>query len=85
MHEIAFVRDCFRNIEFFKRLSEELPEHIFLKLFKTMLYEECEANDVVFHYGDFGSKFYVLLQGEAVILTPKSQEEIERENEEKLR
>ena len=41
-----------------------------------MLYEEIPTRAVLFHFGEFGSKFYVILRGQVAVLLLKSPEEI---------
>jgi len=47
-----------------------------LQTFDLMEYEEFEKDDAVFHLGDAGDKFYIILKGTVDVFVPKTQEEM---------
>ena len=49
------------------------------KICDVLEIEILNMNDIVFHYGDPGEKFYVVLKGNVDLFLPKTEEEIELE------
>jgi len=47
-----------------------------LRSFDLMKYEAYEKDDAVFHLGDAGDKFYIILKGSIDVFIPKTQDEI---------
>ena len=39
-------------------------------LFRNLTFNECEAGDYVFKYGEMGKLFYIILEGEVLVKTP---------------
>ena len=55
----------FGGIEFFERLEFELAQHSALRYLR---YEACPAGHELFHSGQAGDKFYVIVRGEVKIM-----------------
>jgi len=43
------------------------------------MYEFLNAGKAVFHFGDRGDKFYIVLEGQAGVFLPKSNDQLSRE------
>eukprot|EP00929_Paragymnodinium_shiwhaense_P078521 TRINITY_DN4071_c0_g1_i2.p1 TRINITY_DN4071_c0_g1~~TRINITY_DN4071_c0_g1_i2.p1 ORF type:complete len:839 (+),score=168.84 TRINITY_DN4071_c0_g1_i2:240-2756(+) len=57
--QVQKVLDFCKDVKFFQRLTEEQQ----WDLAKSMRLETYEAKDVVFNLGDYGDKFYIVLDG----------------------
>ncbi|CAK86142.1 unnamed protein product (macronuclear) [Paramecium tetraurelia] len=73
--------DSLLQIQFFKN---NCPEGTQLKDFvmqttKHAKYECFSYGQIIFNYGDFGDKMYIILKGQAGVYIPKSQEQIQEE------
>lgn len=62
------------NVKFFASLKEN--KSIFHECCAYITYEYFNESEYVFHAGDIGDKFYILLQGEAGVLVPIKNDEI---------
>ena len=62
----------FGGIEFFERLEFELAQHSALRYLR---YEACPAGHELFHSGEAGDKFYVIVRGEVKIMEVSAQNE----------
>ena len=62
----------FGGIEFFERLEFELAQHSALRYLR---YEACPAGHELFHSGQAGDKFYVIVRGEVKIMEVSAQNE----------
>ena len=73
-----------QNLSFLDRSLEKFPAHtrqkqrarILEKLVQSLTYEQVEADEVIFRFGDHGNKFYIVIEGEVAIMVPRSKEEI---------
>ncbi|EAS05256.2 cyclic nucleotide-binding domain protein (macronuclear) [Tetrahymena thermophila SB210] len=68
--EIQFVRKCLRNVKFFNEIEKQLPEELILRLCKFITYEKHPQFHRLYKAGDYGRKFYIILEGAVFILTP---------------
>ncbi|CAG9331801.1 CNBD2_16 [Blepharisma stoltei] len=59
-----------QNIKFFKEQVKENGEEIHYQACQFMSYELIQADQYVFKFGEFGDKFYIILQGRAKIFVP---------------
>jgi len=67
-----------RTIKFFADMEKEdfHFDSFLLQTFDLMEYEEFEKDEALFHLGDPGDKFYIVLKGTVDFFVPKTQEEI---------
>ncbi|KAL4427381.1 hypothetical protein ABPG74_002352 [Tetrahymena malaccensis] len=68
--EIQFVRKCLKNVKFFNEIEKQLPEELILRLCKFLSYEKYPQFHRLYKAGDYGRKFYIILEGAVFILTP---------------
>ncbi|CAD8087500.1 unnamed protein product [Paramecium sonneborni] len=73
--------DSLLQIQFFKN---NCPEGTQLRDFVTQAtqyakYECFSYGQIIFNYGEFGDKMYIILKGQAGVYVPKSKEEIQEE------
>ena len=66
---------------FFKNLVEKRPMCQVLELISKLKYEFREADEVLFHKGDYGVLFYIILDGEVGVHVPIKIAEEDTENE----
>lgn len=59
-----------QEIKFFKDLVEEQGDEAHFQCCKYMRYELLRNNQFVFHKGDTGAKFYIILSGHCSVLVP---------------
>lgn len=74
------VYEILQNIKFFKEnniVGEDLKI-----LIDNLKFERMDEDEFVFHFGEFGDKFYIILEGAVKILRPIKNKEFE-EHEEK--
>lgn len=61
-----------KKLDFFKRLKKIVPEEVYKKVFSEIRYEYINRNKIVYNYEEEGKKAYIILEGEAYVLTPKN-------------
>lgn len=61
-------------IKFFQVLDREQGHEAYLQCCQHMTYEFRNDQEVVFHKGDIGSKFYIILEGSCSVLVPGQEE-----------
>ena len=70
------IADYLTNISDFssmiKSKTDDLDQ-LMLNISYVINYEKFVANSLIFRTGEFGSKFYLILQGKVVILLPKDE------------
>ncbi|CAD8184983.1 unnamed protein product [Paramecium pentaurelia] len=73
--------DSLLQISFFKNNCPEGTQlHDFvMQAAKYSKYECFSYGQIIFNYGEFGDKIYIILKGQAGVYIPKSQEEIKEE------
>ena len=57
-----------REVQFFQ--EREIKDQDFLEIVSALKYETFKRKQVIFHFGDLGDKFYILIQGEVGVLIP---------------
>ncbi|OMJ65988.1 hypothetical protein SteCoe_5993 [Stentor coeruleus] len=72
--DIKQISISISNIKFFASLKEN--KSIFHECCAYITYEFFNESDYIFHAGDIGDKFYILLQGEAGVLVPIKNDDI---------
>ncbi|CAD8080937.1 unnamed protein product [Paramecium sonneborni] len=73
--------DSLLQIQFFKNSCPEGTQlHDFVtQAAKYAQYEQFCSGQIIFNYGEFGDKMYIILKGQAGVYIPKSKEQIEEE------
>ncbi|KAL4510175.1 hypothetical protein ABPG72_010368 [Tetrahymena utriculariae] len=83
--EIQFLKLAISGLTLFKQNQDILfKENMAMSLFKELKYEFFLEKDTVFHFGEFGYKYYIVLKGQVQLLIPKPEiaKEIEKKREE---
>jgi CRP-like cAMP-binding protein len=75
------VYKILKNTKFFQ--DQNLKDEEYKFLVETVEFEEIEMDEFVFHYGQFGSKFYIVLDGSVRILRPIKNKEMNTSNQKK--
>lgn len=60
----------FRSIKFFKDCHQTLELTQYRKLLGAIEYEQVRKNQFLYHFGDKGNKFYVVLKGHCLVIVP---------------
>lgn len=60
-----------RNIAFFK--DNEIKQSDLNEIVTRLKYEHMRTGDIVFSYGDFGEKFYIIIEGSVGVMIPNSK------------
>ena len=70
-------------IKFFANIqsspSFDKASDFFEKISSAMIHEVFQKDDVIFHFGDFGKKLYLILTGSVTFYVPKTQIELKEE------
>lgn len=77
-NELSQLNRYFKNNLFFRQQANLFEEKTIQYLFQHMRYAEYAPEDYVFHYGEEGNLFYIIMEGEVIIKTP-APENIEGE------
>ncbi|EAR96997.3 cyclic nucleotide-binding domain protein (macronuclear) [Tetrahymena thermophila SB210] len=83
--EIQFLKLAISGLTLFKQNQDILfKENMAMSLFKELKYEFFLEKDPIFHFGEFGYKYYIVLKGSVQLLIPKPEiaKEIEKKREE---
>lgn len=75
------VYKILKNTKFFQ--DQNLKDEEYKFLVETVELEEMDTDEFVFHYGQFGSKFYIVLEGSVKILRPLKNKDISGANPKK--
>ena len=67
---IDLLRVYFKQNRFFRQQAEIYDEKTIQYLFRNLRFMEFKPKVPVFHYGDQGELFYIIMEGEVVIKTP---------------
>ncbi|KAL4445543.1 hypothetical protein ABPG74_004617 [Tetrahymena malaccensis] len=73
--EIDFIQKAVTNLNFFETKKQELDQKLYESLFASLNYEFFSKEEVIYHYGDQGKKYYIILKGSCSLLVPNSQNE----------
>lgn len=86
MSDIRFIKKIFRSLKVFEGKEEilEVPHNTYINELKVVTYPK---NHILFKRGEFGTTYYIVLQGDCYLLQPKQEEERahEKKNKEKSR
>lgn len=61
-----------KKLDFFKNLKKIVPYEVYKKVFQEVRYEFINRNKVVYNLDEDGKKAYIILEGEAYVMSPKS-------------
>jgi len=83
--DIQAIIDALKTLKFFQELQrEDVDFDDFLQsIYEVLNHEHFHKHQPVFHFGDRGTKFYVIIKGRVDVYVPKSREEIEKTFNEK--
>ncbi|CAD8086815.1 unnamed protein product [Paramecium sonneborni] len=81
--QMAQIVDSLMAIEFFKK---NCPEGSSLRDFimyagRALTYEYYKKGQIIFHYGDYGDKFFMILKGNVAVLVPKGNHDVETDRD----
>ena len=68
LHNIQALASFVHSIKFFDQLARDLSDSAVTQCCLCMSYETRRKGEFVFHQGDLGSKFYILLEGACTVL-----------------
>ncbi|CAG9320925.1 unnamed protein product [Blepharisma stoltei] len=68
--QISTLQNLTKNIKFFIKQIEERGDEIHSQICQFIGYEFISAGDYVCHFGETGSKFYIIIDGSVRVLTP---------------
>jgi len=69
--DIDYLASIVQDVEFFQKLVQEAsPKHL-KSCCKYMFYERHASESYVFHHGEKGKNFYIILSGEVCLEVPK--------------
>lgn len=69
--DMKSLDEHFRQINFFKNCYEKLNNDQYRRLLKALDYEKVRKNQFLYHQGDKGNKFYVVLSGHVRVIVKK--------------
>ena len=72
--EVKQTQKCFQTNSYFVKIRQEQDEKTYHDLCQKLRLEEHASSSVVFHYGDQGKYFYIILDGAVEIRIPKPVE-----------
>ena len=67
---ITTILRFFKNNAYFEKQKEIHGEKIIQFLIRKMRFKASEKNEMVFHFGDIGELFYIIMDGEVIIKVP---------------
>lgn len=68
-----------KSIPFFKQLVSDYEERAHIECCMYLKYEMIEKNSIIFHEGDQGENFYIILKGAVKVLLPESSAKSNKE------
>ncbi|KAL4496193.1 hypothetical protein ABPG72_012930 [Tetrahymena utriculariae] len=78
-NEKLFLKKSLQNLNLFQKHKDAVFKNSQTneKLFESLNYKYYKRNEVIFHVGDDGDTYYIVLRGSVVLLLPKSNEDAE--------
>lgn len=70
-----------KNIKLFAELENEIPLNQMYNLFKELNYSIFPTRKVVFHQGEIGKEFYIILKGSVFIIGNEDQKKADKNEE----
>ena len=79
--DTQYLIEVIGQIQFFKDLASnsQNEQDILEKCCHAMQNEFFEKNSAIFHYGEYGKKFYLILKGSVDLYIPKTPDDLEKE------
>ena len=71
--ELKTLAVYFNNIKFFADCRSVLKPDQYNRILKAIEFEKVDRNQFLFHKGDRGNKFYVILKGHTSVVIPRPQ------------
>jgi CRP-like cAMP-binding protein len=71
--DLKILLNFTKEIKLFRDLKAKQGEPAHISCCQYLLYEFIEANEWVFHHGEVGSKFYIIISGQVGIQIPVSE------------
>ena len=74
--EVQKLISYFKDLKFFENLKKDndVEEDIIYYCCKELKYRKYEDNTSIINYGEEGNEFFIIIEGEVEILTPKQIE-----------
>lgn len=60
-----------------RKIKGQLPDDLFIRIYKDLVLEKIGASEIVFNIGDIGRKMYFIIEGEVAILIPMQESPVE--------
>ncbi|CAD8097805.1 unnamed protein product [Paramecium sonneborni] len=74
--QAKYVQKYFeREFAYFSKIRGQLPDDLYIRIFKDLQLERSNAAEVVFNIGDIGRKMYFIIDGEVAILIPMQDQQ----------
>lgn len=73
--EMKAIGSLVRTIQFFSKCYHILTANQYWRMVSTLQYERVSKNRFLYHKGDKGNKFYVILSGQAIVFVPKDDQQ----------
>jgi len=79
-NDIQAVVEAIKTIKFFQDLKREDVDFddFLVTIYEVLNHEHFHKQEAVFHFGERGTKFYVIIKGSVDVYVPKSREEVEK-------
>ena len=71
VEDTRMLASYFSNIKFFADCRSVLNNEQFSSILKVIEFEQVNKNQLLFHRGDKGNKFYVILKGHTNVVIPR--------------
>ncbi|KAM3143111.1 Cyclic nucleotide-binding domain-containing protein 2 [Paramecium bursaria] len=71
-NDLQLLSLAFTSIKFFNEMSKTTSQDELCQLYKELTYTRLPARRTVFHYGDIGKNFYIILRGSVWVLVAKA-------------
>ncbi|CAD8094249.1 unnamed protein product [Paramecium sonneborni] len=74
--QAKYVQKYFeKEFAYFTKIRGQLPDDLYIRIFKDLQLENRNAAEVVFNIGDIGRKMYFIIDGEVAILIPMQEQQ----------
>lgn len=80
--EIKFLQKVLAHVKFFGEVKKVVPPKIYKKIFQKLKLEEREPGQKLFGQGNFGKKFYIILEGSMYLMLKRGVSGEEKKKEE---
>lgn len=71
--ESSFIIKACMGLEIFKDYKEKIMDNVKMQqlLIKEIKLEQYKKRSTIFNFGELGTKYYIILKGEVMLLMPK--------------